>query len=161
MEQACAVRGFDALHRGEQQRDGFLRGQRATLDVLAERSPVEELHHQEHRALVFADVEHRDHVRVLDRAERPRFELHALRELRARRDQTLERDATTREPMSRAVDGAHSARRESSVDDVLVADDRAGSELGRSGGRSGHARPEHGIRRGVAGYAFAPEGRRM
>jgi hypothetical protein len=76
----------------------------------AERPPVQVLHDDVVDAGVFADVDQRADVRVLQRGDDTRFPIEALAEIGVRRVQDLDRDRTAQPGVPGFVDFAHSSR---------------------------------------------------
>ncbi len=76
----------------------------------AERPPVQVLHDDVVDAGVFADVDQRADVRVLQRGDDTRFPIEALAEIGVRRVQDLDRDGPAQPGVPGFVDFAHPSR---------------------------------------------------
>ena len=127
MPTACAA--ATPFHGAQQDLQRLFERELPCAQQLGQRLAVEQLHHDVDQLAVLADVEHVDHVSVLDAPGRLRLAQKALDELRVLEvlgQQALEGQLFARDTVLDDVDGTHAAAADLSCDHVLLGDDRAG-----------------------------------
>src|SRR5262249_4243322 len=123
------VRGAEAVSDLRRPLDRLTRCDRSTLDLVAERLSVEELHDRERAAVFAAEIVDRENVRVGERRDRARLALEAVERVGVGGDtlgEDLDRDVALQLRVSGAPDFAHAARAERREDLV-------GAETGARG----------------------------
>ena len=120
MDDAGAMRRVERARDLDGQRERGVDWQRPLCQPsLSERLAVEQLHHEERRAVVLADVVQRADVRMGQLRDRARFAIEALAELRIggeRGGQHLDGDRAVEPRVARAIDLAHPAGAEGRQD---------------------------------------------
>jgi hypothetical protein len=112
MDDASGVSGGQAACDLDAALDGLSQRQPAVAETVAQRLAVEQLGHDEGRAVVAANVECRENVRVIQRRRGSRFLLEALQAIgigRERRREHLDGDVGSQPRIARAIHLAHAA----------------------------------------------------
>ena len=139
------------------------RRQRARCQRVAQRLAVEQLRHDVRRAVVHADVVHREDVRMVQRRGGSRFLLEALQPvgIGARRSrENLDRDVAPEARVARAIDLAHPARAEQRIDFVGTEMDTGCERHVEKGLRRCYANPARRLKPPRYGDGDAPMGTR-
>ncbi|CAI9419720.1 hypothetical protein HIDPHFAB_03834 [Nocardioides sp. T2.26MG-1] len=138
-------RGQGGQHRLDQRERPRRRHRALLADQVAQGDAVDQLHREEHRALVVALVVDRHHVRVRQPGGRPRLAHEAGRELGVvaeARVHDLHRDRAVEADVGGLVDTGHAATRDAGADPVATLEQPAG----------------HGVASGVGARVGVPIG---
>ena len=112
----------------------LLHRQRALLQVIRQRFPLQVLHHQIVDSILMADVEERADVRMIQAGDGARFAIEALAQVRAIgqvRGQDFDRDGAVEPRVASFIDLAHAARADRGED--LVGAHRFSRKDGHAG----------------------------
>jgi len=115
MNDALGVRGVDGVRDLNPEVENLFDRDRVTVQVLAQRFAVDELHRDERRVVLLADVVDRADARMVQCGRGQRFAAKALQCLRILRHavgQELQRDRALQPRIGRLVDDTHSSSTE-------------------------------------------------
>ena len=115
MNDSLLMRGRESARKLRRIFDGQSRREAAFIQFVAQRHAVDELHDDVRTAVVSADVENRDEIRMIERSGGARLDLESLQTIgirRQRRRQHLHGDVAADARVARAKHLSHSARRE-------------------------------------------------
>jgi hypothetical protein len=122
MDDAAGVDGAEGGEHVDGNRHRLVDGQRAAFELLAQRLAVEQLHRDEERATLFADLVDLANVRMIDAGRGAGLAPEALacRLVVRDRQHRLDRDGPLQTLIVRLVDHAHPTSAELAADDVVT-----------------------------------------